>query len=177
MKFPGGRFNLYFLALAVTLLAACETTSPTGAQAKQGSKELATIRLHLETHADPLGMSRKITVGRENPQSFFVSGPMLGEPHLVAAQLWEGQPGQYAIHLQFDREGTQTLETLSMSYRGKRLAVMSQFPEPRWLGTVRLDRRIADGTVLFRPDATRAEAEHIVTGLNRAVAKLKKARE
>lgn len=173
MKFRCGRFNLYLLALAATLLAACETTNRAGA----GAKELASIRVHLETHADPLGMSRQITVGRETPQTFFVSGPMLGELHLVAAQIWEGQPGQYAIHLKFDRQGIRILESLSLSYRGKRLAIMSQFPEPRWIGTVRLDRHIADGTVLFRPDATREEAERIVKGLNLAVARLKKAKE
>jgi hypothetical protein len=177
MKFRCGRFNLYLLALTMTLLAACETTSPTGAGGRAGAKDLASIRVHLETHADPLGMSRQITVGRENPQTFFVSGPMLGEPHLIAAQIWEGQPGQYAIHLKFDREGIRTLESLSLSYRGKRLAIMSQFPEPRWIGAVRLDRHIADGTLLFRPDATREEAEHIVKGLNLAVARLKKAKE
>lgn len=177
MKFPDGRFNLYFLALVAACLVACETTNPSGSsKAPKGSKDLATIRLHLETHNDTMGMSREITVGPETLQKFFVSGPMLGEPHLVAAQLWEGQPGQYAIHLQFDREGVRILEALSMSYRGKRIAIMSQFPEPRWIGTVRLERRIADGTILFRPDATRAEAEHIVAGLNRAVAKLNRAR-
>lgn len=177
MKFRCGGFNLYLLALAATLLAACETTSPTGAGGKAGAKELASIRVHLETHADPLGMSRQITVGREHPQTFFVSGPMLGELHLDAAQVWEGQPGQYAIHLKFDHQGTRILESLSLSYRGKRLAIMSQFPEPRWIGTVRLDRHIADGTVLFRPDATREEAERIVKGLNLAVARLKKAKD
>jgi hypothetical protein len=178
MKFRCGRFNLYLLALAMTLLAACETTSPTGGGGKAGAKELASIRVHLETHADPiLGSSRQITVGREDPQTFFVSGPMLGELHLEAAQLWDGQPGQYAIHLKFDRQGTHTLQSLSLSYRGKRLAIMSQFPEPRWIGAVRLDRHIADGTLLFRPDATREEAERIVKGLNLAVARLKKAKE
>jgi hypothetical protein len=178
MKFRWGRFNLYLLATAVMLLTACETTSPSGSGSKSGTKELASIRIHLETHADPiLGSSRKITVGRENPQTFYVSGPMLGELQLEGAQLWEGQPGQYAIHLKFDREGRHMLESLSLSYRGKRLAIMSQFPEPRWVGTVRLERHIADGTLLFRPDATREEAEHIVKGLNLAVARLKKAKE
>ena len=173
MKFRCGRFNLYLAMLLAAALTACETTGP--GVAGQGSKELATIRLHLESHPDPItGMSKQITVGRELPQSLYVSGPMLGEPNLVAAQLWDGKEGEYAIHLQFDREGTQTLETLSMSYRGKRLAIMSQFPEPRWIGTFRMERRIADGTILFRPDATRAEALRIVSGLNKAVAKLQK---
>ncbi len=175
MEFRCGRFNFYLASIVAVALAACETTRP-GA-AKQGSKNLATIRLHLETHADPLGLSKQVTVGREEPQTLFISGPMLGEPNLLAAQLWDGKEGQYAIHLQFDRQGAQTLETLSMSYRGKRLAIMSQFPEPRWIGIFRMDRRIADGAILFRPEATREEALRIVSGLNNAVAKLKKYKE
>lgn len=175
MKFRCGRFNLYLTLIATIALVACETTRP--GSSRQGSKDLATIRLHLETHADQIGLSTQITVGRDNPQTLFITGPMLGEPNLLAAQLWEGTEGQYAIHLQFDREGIQTLETLSMSYRGKRLAIMSQFPEPRWIGLFRMDRRIADGTILFRPETTREEALHIVAALNNAVAKIRKYKE
>lgn len=176
MKFRCGRFNLYFMALLAVALAACETTGPGSAQ--KGSPDLATVRIHLETHPDPVtGTSKQITVGREQPQTLHVSGAMLGEASLAAAELWDGNDGQYAIHLQFDREGAHTLETLSMSYRGKRLAIISQFPQPRWIGTFRMERRIADGTILFRPDATREEAQRIVSGLNKAVAKLKKYKE
>ena len=176
MKFRCGCFNLYLVAMLATMQIACETTGPGGA--RKGSPDLATVRVHLETHADPIaGTSRLITVGREQPQSMYVSGAMLAEPNLAAAQLWDGNEGQFAILLQFDRDGTRTLETLSMSYRGKRLAILSQFPEPRWIGTFRMDRRIADGAILFRPDATREEAVRIVSGLNKAVAKLKKYKE
>jgi len=179
MKFRDGRFNLYLLALTImALLTACETTSTTGASGKKGTKELASIRVHLETHADPiLGTSRQVTIGRENPQTFHVSGPMLSEIHLIGAEVWEGQSGQYAIHLKFDRQGTQILESLSLSYRGKRLAIMSQFPEPRWIGTERLERHMANGSLVFRPDATREETDRICKGLNLAVARLKKAKE
>ena len=173
MKFRCGRFNLYLAALAAAALTACETTDPGSAQ--KGSSDLATIRIHLESHPDPItGMSKQVTVGRERPQTLYVTGAMIAEPNLAAAEVWDGKDGEYAIHLQFDSEGARMLETLSMSYRGKRLAIMSQFPEPRWIGTFRMDRRIADGTLLFRPDATRAEAQRIVSGLNKAIAKLKK---
>lgn len=175
MKFGLGRINTYFSALAAALLLGCETTNST--TGKKGDTELSSLRVHLETHPDNIGMSRKIDVGPEPLQSFSVAGPALGEMHLLAAQLWEGTAGEYAIHLQFDRSGVQMLEMYSMSYRGKRLAIFSQFPQPRWVGTVRMDRRIADGALLFRPDATRDEAQRIVSGLNKAVAKLKKTRD
>lgn len=172
MKFRPVRINSYLLGLLAACLTACESTNP-GGSAKVAT-DVATLRVHLETHNDGLGLSREISVGREQRQTFFVTPPALGEMNLVAASLWEGNPGEYAIHLQFDHEGVRTLEMLSMSYRGKRLAIGSQFPEARWIGTVRMDRRIADGTLLFRPDATREEAEKIVRLLNATVVKLKK---
>lgn len=169
MKFGLGRINTYFVALALGLLGGCVSTGP-----GQGDTDLSTIRIHLETNADNFGMSRRIEVGPEPLQAFSVTGPALGEIHLLAAQLWEGNAGEYAIHLQFDRQGAQILEIYSMSYRGKRLAIFSQFPQPRWVGAVRMDRRIGDGTLIFRPDATRDEAQRLVAGLNKTVAKLKK---
>ena len=175
MKFHPVRFNSYLLVLVAACLAACETTHPSGSP--KAATGVATLRIHLETHPDPLGLSRQITVGIEDAQTFFVTAPMISEEALVAARLWEGNADQFAIHLQFNREGQRTLEMLSMSYRGKRLALMSQFPEARWIGTVRMDRRIADGALLFRPEATREEAERIVHLLNGTVAKLKKHKE
>lgn len=171
MKFGTVRFNSYFVLLIAACLTACESTNPSGA--KKASSEVATLRIHMETHPDPI-LSRQIVVGRETPQTFSVTPAQLSEGNLVAAKILEGADEQFAIHLQFDREGARTLEMLSMSYRGKRLALGAQLPDPRWIGTFRMDRRIADGTLLFRPEATREEAGRIVRLLNNTVAKLKK---
>lgn len=172
MKFRPVRFNSYLLVLIAALLTACESTNPDGSA--KVATGVATLRVHLETHDDKLGLSQQITVGREDRQTFFITAGMIGEQSLTAARIWEGNEGEFAIHLQFDREGVRTLEMLSLSYRGKRLAIGGQFPEPRWIGTVRMDRHIADGTLLFRPDVSREEAEKMVRLLNATVAKLKK---
>ena len=175
MKFRYSRFNLYLLALVAVTLVACETT---GSDPAKKTTNLSTLRVHLESHPDPItGSSTQISIGREQPQTLHVSGAMLGEINLLAAEIWDGNDGQFAIHLQFDRTGIQTLEMLSMSYRGKRLVIQSQFPYPRWVGLVRMDRRISDGTLLFRPDATREEAVRLVSGLNKAIVKMKKNKE
>lgn len=172
MKFRPVRFNSYLFVLLAACLTACESTNPDGSA--KTAVGVATLRIHLETYADNLGMSRPISVGIENPQKFSVTAAMLGEQQLEAATIWDGNDGQFAIHLQFDREGVRMLEMLSLSYRGKRLAIGGQFPEPRWLGTMRMDRHIANGTLLFRPEATREEADKYVRLLNATVAKLKK---
>ena len=38
--------------------------------------------------------------------------------------------------------------------------------EGRWLAAPRINKRIADGVLVFTPDATREEAEQIALGLN-----------
>jgi hypothetical protein len=172
MKFHSVRFNSYFCVLLAALLTACESTDPSGST--KVASDIATLRIHMETHPDPLGKSRQISIGRDPAQIFHVTPATLSEQNLTAARLWEGAGEEFAIHLQFDLDGIRTLEMLSMSYRGKRLAIGSQFPEPRWIGTARMDRRIADGTLLFRPDATREEAVKIVRLLNNTVKKLEK---
>ena len=172
MKFHSVRFNSYFCVIFAVLLTACESTNPSGST--KATSDVASLRIHLETHRDPMGLSRQISVGREQPQTFFVTPPMLSERNLTAARLWEGAEEEFAIHLQFDLDGIRTLEMLSMSYRGKRLAIGGQFPESRWIGTARMDRRIANGSLLFRPDATREEAVKIVSRLNNTVKKLEK---
>ncbi len=173
MKFRAVRFNSYLFVLLAAWLTACETTNSDGSA--KTATGVATLRIHLETYADTFGLSRPISVGIENPQKFSVTGAMLSEDQLETATVWDGNDGQFAIHLQFDRQGTQTLEMLSLSYRGKRLAIGGQFPDSRWLGTMRMDRHISNGTLLFRPqDITREQADKYVRLLNNTVTKLKK---
>jgi len=176
MKFRCGWFNLYLTAILAATLLGCETTGSDSDKNKPS--DLATLRVHLESHPDPItGSSTPIRIGREDPLNLHVTGAMIGEINLVSAELWDGKEGEYAIHLQFDRAGTQTLEMLSMSYRGKRLAIESQFPYHRWIGLVRMNQRISDGSLLFRPDASREESVRIVSGLNKAIVKMKKLKD
>ena len=57
-----------------------------------------------------------------------------------------------------------------MAYHGKRFAIFCKFGEhlknERWLAAPVISRRIADGVLIFTPDATREEADEIVLGLN-----------
>ena len=91
--------------------------------------------------------------------------PVLHEGYLEKAEVVEVL-GSYEIRLKFDRSGTLLLENVSMSHRGRRLAMFSQFSDARWIGAPLINRRITDGVLSFTPDASRAEAERIVRGLN-----------
>ena len=157
-------------------LAACETTGSKDSKTK--ASELSTVRVHLESHPDPItGTTTAIKYGIDQPQTIYVTGAMVSEMNLVGAEVWDGNDGQYALRLQFDLEGARTLEMLSMSYRGKRLAIESQFPYHRWIGLIRMNQRISDGSLLFRPDASREESIRIVSGLNKAIVKMKKLKD
>ena len=82
--------------------------------------------------------------------------------------------GSFAIALQFDRRGTWLLEQYTVSGKGRRAAIFSQFSDTRWLAAPILNRNITDGRFVFTPDATRAEAERIVRGLNNVAKVVKK---
>jgi hypothetical protein len=90
--------------------------------------------------------------------------------------------GGFALRLRFNRHGSWVLEQYSSGNPGKRFAIFSQFVTPpgenlnegRWIAAPRVKGRIADGTLIFTPDATREEAEQIVLGLSNIARELEK---
>jgi hypothetical protein len=46
--------------------------------------------------------------------------------------------------------------------------------DPRWLAAPQITKHLSAGVFTFTPDATREEAERIVTGLNNVAEKVKK---
>ena len=85
--------------------------------------------------------------------------------------------GGFVIQIKFNWRGTEVLYAITTAAnRGKRVAVKCKFVgENRWLASPVINRPISDGDVCnFTPDATRAEAERIVKGLNLVAEELKK---
>jgi hypothetical protein len=82
--------------------------------------------------------------------------------------------------LKLDKRGTWLLEQATGMNPGKHLVIFSQFGEApdyklntgRWLAAPKIERRIADGTISFTPDATREESDAIVKGLNNVARKV-----
>src|ERR1051325_1057146 len=170
MKFAPRCINIYLLMGALVLVSACK--SP---EERKHSRELSTIRIHLEVNADNTGRNTPVPIFRERP--VFVNldrAPFLDETYVERAWV-EDSLGSHVIRIQFNPTGRALLEGVTGSNKGRRLAVGCQFPEPRWLGAPVITQHIADGVLTFTPDATREEAERIVRGLNNAAAKLKKA--
>jgi SecDF, P1 head subdomain len=160
MSSLGLRFNTILLggALGCGLLAS-------GCQSHRKGREATTLAVHLETNPDGSDRVQQITVGRSSPFRLDVeSKPFLTEAFVVEAALKEGVGG-FEIFLRFDRQGSWLLEQYTTGNIGKHLAVFSQFGDARWLASPLITKRIGDGTITFTPDASRAEAERIVRGL------------
>ncbi len=101
--------------------------------------------------------------------------PVLTEAGIVRADVIDVQGG-FAIQVRFDESSALSLEQYSSSNPGRHMAIFGQWgdkPEDgRWLAAPLITQRISSGTLAFTPDATRAEADRLVLGLNNAAKKL-----
>jgi hypothetical protein len=120
-----------------------------------------------------MGRTREVQVYREHPVTFTVADPILSEASVKKAQIVDAVGG-FALRLDFDKEGSWLLEQYTSGNTGKHLVIFSQWEDApnakqstgRWLAAPRIQKHIADGVLIFTPDATREELEKIVVGLN-----------
>lgn len=164
------RFNSYLaLALVLALAAGCKSTKP------RKLKE-ASLRLHLEVNPDGSDRNEPIPVGRQQPFQVNVEKrAFLTEFNIERATVMDTMGG-YSISVQFDKEGSWLLEQYTTANKGKRMAIAAEFGEMRWLAAPVMSQRIANGLLIFTPDASREEAEKLVGGLNRFAEKVRKGR-
>ncbi len=171
MKIRRLRFNLY-LCVVLAVFVGCQTAE------RKRKHQPSTLRIHIQVHPDGTNMSEPVPIFRERPVMVNVDKiPALTEINVAEAKVVDAVGG-FAIRLQFDRRGTWLLEQRSVESRGQRFAIYCQWgpglSESRWLAGPIVGRRISDGVLLFTPDATRAEAEEIVLGLNNVAREVKK---
>lgn len=174
MNFCRAAFNIYLLVLLLGGVAGCETTGDKTKE-KKPAKEASTLFLHLEVNPDGTGQNGPVPILRDNPVMVNVSkAPFLEGGSVDHASVIEQPGGGFAIKIQFNQHGRWLLENITASYPNQRIAIFSQFGEARWLAAPLSTHRITDGVLVFTPDATRAEADRIVRGLNNIAAEIKK---
>jgi preprotein translocase subunit SecD len=167
MNFYARGFNLYLLA--AVLLTGC-------AKDKGDNEKLGTLRIHVESRGNLPGGGLKVSVLRAQPVVVTISeNSILSEANLLAATLIDS-PGGFAIKVKFDENASWILEQNTSANPGRHLAIFGHWGDTkddgRWLAAPIISRRIADGTLVFTPDATREEALELVTGLNAAAKKI-----
>ena len=174
----GKRFNTYLL-LALALVCGCQSPET------KRKKQFSTLRVHLEVNRDATDRNELAPISRANPVMVNVQkSPFLTEANVTQAKVVE-VVGGFALRLQFDHEGTLLLEQYSRGNPGAHFAIFSQFAGPpdeklnkgRWLAAPSINRHIANGVLVFTPDATREETDQIALGLNNLAKKLKKTPE
>jgi preprotein translocase subunit SecD len=111
-----------------------------------------------------------VLVSRAQPEPVNVEkSPFLTEVDIAEVKVVEAVGG-FALQVRFDQHGAWLLEQYSGGNPGRRFAIFSMFGEKpvqsRWIAAPVIPRRIADGTLVFTPDASREEAEQIAAGLN-----------
>jgi preprotein translocase subunit SecD len=169
MNFYMRRFNTILQLIAVLALAAgCAT-------GKKEDKQLAALRLHIESGGNAPDNTQDVSVLRAEPLLVTIATePVLTEANIVAAKLLE-TPGGFEVEIKFDETGGWILEQNSSACVGKHFAIFGQWGEKlkdgRWLAAPLINHRIADGTLVFSPDASREEAQQMVVGLNRVAKK------
>jgi len=165
------RFNTYFLCvLALALVCGCQT------EARKKKHAVSTLRLHLECSPYDTDRNQAVEIPREHPSKIYVEKQcFLTEANVAEAKVMSNLDG-FVMTIQMDNRGKLWLEQYSAANRGHRFAIYSQFGEKlatnRWLAAPVISRVIKDGTLMFTPDASRAEAEQIVLGLNNVAKKV-----
>lgn len=167
-------FNTYLMA--ALLLLGCKTPQEKrdSTESKRQKKEMSTIRFHLEAEGDTTGRASPVPILRAAPVLVnVIKDSFLDERDVLKATVID-TVGGFVIQIQFDDHGRFVLDTATSSNKGKRLAIMTESTDRRWLAAPVISRRITDGIFTFTPDATREEATRIVRGLNNVSAKIRK---
>ncbi|HEX9048591.1 MAG TPA: hypothetical protein VF988_16300 [Verrucomicrobiae bacterium] len=150
-------------AALLLLLAGCSTL-------KGHHKDLSGLRIHGESESAATGGNESITVIRSHPVVLnIVREPLLSESDVTAARLLD-VPGGFAVQVQFEETSAWALEQWTATNPGKHLAIFGQWGKKpvvgRWLAAPLITRRLAGGSLVFTPDASREEMEALVKGLN-----------
>ncbi len=133
----------------------------------------SSLRVYVGVSPDQTGRFQMAPIyGRSEIRIAVSLEPFLDEGSVEEARV-VAAPGGFQLRVQFDRRGQGLLENMTERFRGRHLAILSHFPEARWLGAPFVKEPIRDGVLFFTPDATREEAERIAQGLNRVAAKLR----
>jgi len=158
------QFNLKLAAVFLALALLC------GCQTDKNSKAAGALRVHIEVTV-PTATSQSVSVLRSTPVLVTIQkDPVLTEANIVAAKVID-TPGGFAVQVKFDDDtGAWILQQYSAANPGKHFVIYGQWTDKpgdgRWLAAPLITRRIADGVLSFTPDASRAEADQLVNGLN-----------
>jgi hypothetical protein len=187
-------FNIYLCAMALFLVTGCAMMG--GFDPK---KEYTLVHVFLEARNGAKTGAQLVQV--VGTPMYVESEPILTEADLTGAKLIDFPDGTYAIQLTFSDHGMIQLDMTTGSSKRLNLVIYLLFPpkgmkEPKGEGGASADNsankatngtprisswsatpikgEITNGVLTFSPDASHAEAERIVRGLNNMVQAINK---
>jgi preprotein translocase subunit SecD len=171
MKSWRSNINGIFWALAlVCLFSGCK--SPEKKKEVKHAKEDTMLKLHMEKDRDDKPDQADVPIYRQRPIMVHIdTNELLNNYDIRNASIVETEGG-FAIRIEFDEHGKRVLENITAREAGRHFVIYAAFPEVRWLAAPRINRRISNGELIFTPDATREEAERIVSGINNVSKKI-----
>jgi len=182
MRIRVGPFNTN-LGIALALVAGgllaggCASHKSKEKSEKYSKHDQASLRLHLEVNADGSEDNGPVAIGRERSFTLNVQKKaFLTEFEVERATVVESMGG-FSISIRYSKEGGWILEQYTTANKGKHMAIAAEFGQMRWLAAPMITQRIGDGLLVFTPDASRAEAERIVSGVNRVAELVRKGRK
>jgi len=175
MNFYMRRFNLFFWPAALGLLLSGCAAGHWGGLFHHHGAQIALLRVHVESESSLAGTTQTISVLRSQPVAVNISTDVImTEADVVAARLLDAGAG-LAVEVKFEDTAGWRLEQYSAINPGKHLAIFAQWgnqpADGRWLAAPLMVRRMAGGVLVFTPDASHAEMEQWVKGLNETAKK------
>jgi preprotein translocase subunit SecD len=167
MKIRFLSFNIYLLLAALLFSSGCYSPE------EKEKREMSTIRMFLESNNDGTEHTGPVYVTSKKYEVNIDKEPFVTEGDVDHAQVVDGIGG-FEIQVSFNAHGTLMLEMVTTSNKGKRMVIMTQSPQTKWIASPMIQKKIASGTLVFTPDCTRQEADRIVSGLNNVAKKIKR---
>ncbi len=171
MKSRSRLFNGFLVLALVASVAGCKTSKE-----RQRSKQMSTLRIHVESDRGSTDRSSAISIHRSAPVLLNVQREaVLDESNVSAARVVDEPGGLFAVEIQFDRRGGWVLEHATVANKGRHLAIFSHFGgQARWLAAPLIQAKNSGALIRFTPDATREETERFVRGLNNLSRKIER---
>ncbi len=177
MSLSRRHFNQIFLPIWVACLAAllfsgCKTT-----EQKKKDKQATEVSIYLEATTAAGERIQTVQVGRRYPAKIVIVPEAVIDTRDVASAsvVQVDEVDGFGIQLQMNKHGIMSLDSITSESKGLRLVILARYDmEIRWLAAPRIQKRIADGKLVFTADCDREEADRIVRGLANMIKQMDK---
>ena len=142
---------------------------------KEDKKKYSITKFFLETPRGSQTFVQEVEIYRAYPEKISIgTREFLDDRDFKDVSLVDTEDGSFKIEFVLNSDGSSILQDITTRYRWRRLVILTNFGDPRYMGAPKIERTISDGIVQITPDASREEAERFVLGMKNTIRKLKR---